>query len=162
MISNRTNKYKFRLLNNKLKQKICYKEKEREKEKERVEEKELYHYDNDCFICLEVYIDCSINTVKLNNMENYIKNCSCDGWLHEQCFTKWHNINKHCPICRSVIIFTKYEYYFFIFNNFKKNTRIKIAIFLRYTQVALISAIFLWWVFNYGVNMIKMNPTLSN
>jgi hypothetical protein len=79
----------------------------------------LIHNEKDCFICLELYINNS-KTIRLNNMKDYIKTCSCDGWIHEQCFNSWHDVNKHCPICRTVIIFTKYEYYILIIHNFKQ------------------------------------------
>lgn len=142
MISNQVKKYKLRSgckkpianLNNKEKHTlITYKD-------------ELIHDEKDCFICLELYIDNS-KTIRLNNMNDYIKNCSCNGWIHEQCFNSWHNINKHCPICRTVIIFTKYEYYILIIHNFKQKICEVVFIVLVFINRVILSTIFLWLLY---------------
>jgi hypothetical protein len=142
MISNQVKKYKLRSgckkpianLNNKEKHTlITYKD-------------ELIHDEKDCFICLELYIDNS-KTIRLNNMNDYIKNCSCNGWIHEQCFNSWHNVNKHCPICRTVIIFTKYEYYILIIHNFKQKICELVFTVLVFINRVILSTILLWLLY---------------
>jgi hypothetical protein len=117
---------------------------------------------DECFICLEIYIDGSINTIKLNDMTNYIKNCYCNGFIHEKCFTKWHNIKPYCPICRSSIIFTKYEYCFYIFNNFTKNARIKILFCIKIIKTILLYLFYLWCGYKILIIIIKETPKMLN
>jgi hypothetical protein len=159
MISNKCKKYNLRPNNrNKYcKNNYIY----NEDIKESQEKYELFHDEKECFICLEVYIDNS-KTIRLNNMNNYIKTCSCNGWIHEQCFNSWHIVNKHCPICRTVIIFTKYEYYILIIHNFKQNICDTIFILLILIKQTLLYSLFLWFLYNLSIYFFKKTPMLLN
>lgn len=123
--------------------------------------KQIVHNEKDCFICLEVYFD-NLKTIKLTKMKDYIKECSCDGWIHEECFNKWHNVNKKCPICRTIIVFTKYEYCIFVIYNFKKKvyeTTLMTLIVIKYT---FLNILFLWVLYKFYLGSFKMTPTLLN
>jgi len=67
----------------------------------------LENYVNACFICYEEQYDSKNKIVKLFQHGFFIKNCSCKGNIHINCFSQWYKINKTCPICRSEVI--KYE-----------------------------------------------------
>jgi len=54
---------------------------------------------DECFICFEISNKCEKYPSRLNNLEDYIKNCSCDGYVHNICIEKWYNNYKTCPIC---------------------------------------------------------------
>lgn len=53
----------------------------------------------ECFVCLQDEIGNNI-PIKLLNQNLYIKTCSCDGYIHLNCLTRWYNKNLSCPICR--------------------------------------------------------------
>ena len=147
MISNREKKYKLRRYN------IIQIKNKQEKENQNKEElicykNELFHNEKECFVCLEIYIDNS-KTIRLNNMNDYIKNCSCDSWIHEHCFNKWHNVNKNCPICRSVIIFTKYEYCILIIHDFKKNTCKTLILVCKLIKQIFIYTLCFWCLYKF-------------
>lgn len=129
--------------------------------KENKEKYEIFHDEKECFICLELYFD-NLKTLKLNNMNDYIKECSCDGWIHEICFNSWHNVNKICPICRTVIIFTKKEYYILRINSFKQNIYETFIILCRLIKHTLLSTLFLWFLYRVCFSSFKTNPMLSN
>jgi hypothetical protein len=157
MISNRLKKYKLRP--NK-RSKSC--ENNYVYYNQDIQEKyDLFHDEKDCFICLELYMDNS-KTIRLNNMNNYIKECSCNGWIHEQCFKSWHNVNKYCPICRTVIIFTKYEYYILSIHSFKQNIYEILIILYRLIKHTILSSLILWFIYNVWFSSFKKNPMLSN
>ena len=117
--------------------------------------------ENECFICLEVYFD-KLNTIKLTKMKDYTKECSCDGWIHEKCFNKWHNVNKKCPICRTVIVFTNYEYCVFVIYNFKKKVYEKTLMILILIKYTFFNILFLWILYQFCLYYFKLTPTLSN
>jgi hypothetical protein len=159
MISNRGKKYKLRP--NK-RSKSCENNYIYNKDIQEIQEKyEFFHDEKDCFICLELYLDNS-KTIRLNNMKNYIKECSCNGWIHEQCFNSWHNVNKYCPICRTVIIFTKYEYYILSIHSFKQNIYQTLIILCRLIKHTILSALILWFLYNVWFSSFKKNPMLLN
>jgi len=147
MITN--NKKKYNLRNYKIKNETkCKNNKNNLDIQEIIEFKEeidTFHNTKECFVCLEVYIDNSI-TVKLNNMKNYIKQCSCDGWIHEYCFNSWHLVNPNCPICRSVIIFTKYEYYILTLTIIKKQIQLKIIFIIKLLKIILLYFFVIWCI----------------
>lgn len=60
---------------------------------------------NMCFICYNIEIDDELKAAKLDIVlqENYIKTCTCNGWIHKKCLHEWYNISKKCPICRENI-----------------------------------------------------------
>ena len=174
MISNRVKKYKLRRRLNIIQiQNICSKIKQSyDKHNEIISyNDEIFHHEKECFVCLELklYTDNS-RTIKLNKMEDYIKDCSCDGWIHEHCFSKWHNVNKYCPICRCVIIFTKYEYCFLIIHKFKKNTVAMLLLLCKLIKQTLLFSMFLWCLYYFLIDffieffyfIFKKTPMLSN
>jgi hypothetical protein len=124
-------------------------------------EKPIVHNENECFVCLEVYFD-NLKTIKLNKMEEYIKDCSCDGWIHEKCFNKWHIVNKKCPICRTVIVFTKYEYFMLAIYNFKKKVRESMLITLTIIKYTFLCTLLLSFLYNVSLSSFKKTPMLSN
>ena len=67
------------------------------------------HAQYECFICFEVSNEYEKHPSRLNNLENYIKNCSCDGWIHNTCIKKWYKSNETCPICRKKIVFLNFD-----------------------------------------------------
>ena len=58
----------------------------------------------DCFVCMEKYDYLGNRTVSYNTNINYIKQCRCDGWIHDTCVEKWFKKNLRCLICRGVVI----------------------------------------------------------
>ena len=83
---------------------------------------------NDCFICYEN----EITPIKLNSETYYLKNCKCDGYVHENCLTIWYEKNNKCPICRvpiigkaniSIRILNRGTYIYIFFLSLKKNTQ---------------------------------------
>jgi hypothetical protein len=165
MISNSGQKNKPRRLNNIQIKNICSKNRKRyDKRNELINyNDEIFHHERECFICLELelYIDNS-RTIKLNKMEDYIKKCSCDGWIHEHCFSKWHNVNKYCPICRSVIIFTRYEYCIIIIHKFKKYTSELFILLCKLIKQTLLYSMCLWSLYYIYINFFNKTPMLSN
>ena len=124
-------------------------------------EKPILYNENECFICLEVYFD-NLKTIKLNKMEEYIKDCSCDGWIHEKCFNKWHIVNNKCPICRTVIVCTKYEYFALVIHNFKKKVRETMLIVLITIKYTFLSTLLLGFLYQVSFSSFKKTPMLSN
>jgi len=64
-------------------------------------------YDNikkECFICLEDISVNELNKNKLNSQNLFIKNCLCDGFVHNNCLKKWFDKNRSCPICRKLVV----------------------------------------------------------
>ena len=121
--------------------------------------KQIVHNEKDCFICLEVYFD-NLKTIKLTKMKDYTKECSCDGWIHEECFNKWHIVNKKCPICRTIIVFTKYEYCVFVIYNFKKKvyeTTLMTLILIKYT---ILYTLLLGFLYKVSFSSFKKTPML--
>uniref|UniRef100_A0A6C0IEY0 RING-type domain-containing protein n=1 Tax=viral metagenome TaxID=1070528 RepID=A0A6C0IEY0_9ZZZZ len=157
MISNREKKYKLRS--------SCKRHDASQNNPEKnilIAYKDEFIYDEkDCFICLELYIDNS-KTIRLNNMNNYIKKCSCDGWIHEQCFNNWHNVNKYCPICRSIIVFTKYEYTILCIYNFKQKVGEVVFIVFIFINRLLLFIILLLCLHNWWISFFKKPPMFPN
>jgi len=69
---------------------------------------------NECFICFEEANEYEKYPSRLNNINNFYKTCSCDGWIHENCMKIWYDIHKSCPICNTPIIYIELEYDYFI------------------------------------------------
>jgi len=65
--------------------------------------------ENECFICFEVSNQYEKFPLRLNSDKDYIKNCSCDGWIHDNCLEIWYNTNKTCPICRNKMIYLNFD-----------------------------------------------------
>jgi len=61
---------------------------------------------NECLICLEINDSSNNICIRIQN-KFYIKECLCDGWIHEVCLDFWYVSNKQCPICLCNMI--KYE-----------------------------------------------------
>jgi len=60
--------------------------------------------DKDCFICFEIIMINDLRNNKLNKQTMFIKNCICDGNVHNKCLKKWFDIHRSCPICRTRVI----------------------------------------------------------
>ena len=103
---------------------------------------EVYNddYENEktiCFICYEIKYE---QTITLNLQNDYIKNCYCNGWIHDTCLNKWYDKSSKCPICRKnvckkttfyMIFLENGKCYFTIFYiNFFKNINKLIKYFL--------------------------------
>jgi hypothetical protein len=54
---------------------------------------------NICFICYEE----KIPSLKLKNINCYVKNCDCNIDIHKKCLDEWYNKNSTCPICIKLI-----------------------------------------------------------
>jgi hypothetical protein len=67
------------------------------------------HAQYECFICFEISNQYEKHPSRLNNLQDYIKNCSCDGWIHNICIKKWYKSNETCPICRKKIVFLNFD-----------------------------------------------------
>ena len=63
--------------------------------------------DDDCFVCMETVLN-NKQTIKLNKQIFYLKQCQCDGNIHQECLDKWIRTNNVCPICRSSMIQNDY------------------------------------------------------
>jgi hypothetical protein len=64
-------------------------------------------YDNinkECFICLQDISANELNKDRLNRQNLFIKNCRCDGFVHNNCLMKWFDKYKSCPICRKLVV----------------------------------------------------------
>lgn len=59
---------------------------------------------NICFICFENENESKYILTKLKNQKVFIKKCLCDGWIHNECLTKWYNVKQNCPICRKIMV----------------------------------------------------------
>lgn len=57
-----------------------------------------------CFICFENELENKYSLTKLKDQKLFIKNCICDGCIHNECLTKWYNIKPVCPICRKFMV----------------------------------------------------------
>jgi hypothetical protein len=72
---------------------------------------------DECFICYEFQTDSELTPISLRSELNYIKECTCNGWIHKKCLDLWCKKNKKCPICR-IEIREKVP----VFINIKQNT----------------------------------------
>jgi hypothetical protein len=104
--------------------------------------------ENRCFICFEVSNQYENTPSKLSDNIHFLKNCQCDGWVHDFCIEKWYYFKEICPICRNRIIYVNFEFhymldiinfYFYIFKNITTITRrlhffLKIYIFYTLTN----------------------------
>jgi len=72
------------------------------------------NYIIECFICYDQKDINNNSCIKLNRQKCYIKSCECDLHLHLSCLTRWHSINKSCPICRCKMI--KHETNLFLYS----------------------------------------------
>ena len=61
--------------------------------------------DAECFVCFENISLNGENIIKLQEIKKsyFFKKCSCDGYVHQNCFDKWYEHNKNCPICRKYL-----------------------------------------------------------
>jgi len=57
----------------------------------------------ECFVCYEIRNDLEPSTISLKSDVKYIKNCSCNGWIHKKCLDIWYTNQRKCPICRKEI-----------------------------------------------------------
>lgn len=66
--------------------------------------------ENECFICFEVSTQYEKYPLQLKYLEEYIKNCNCDGWIHNSCIQMWCDTNNTCPICRNRMIYIDFQF----------------------------------------------------
>jgi hypothetical protein len=59
---------------------------------------------NECFICYDYAIDDNVLPIQLRKQQFYIRNCTCNGYIHKKCLYLWIDNNHSCPICRNKII----------------------------------------------------------
>jgi hypothetical protein len=87
------------------------------------------HYDgaynniqHDCSICYEVKDINNSLCVKLNQQNYYVKDCSCDIFIHISCLNKWYITYRSCPICREPMYYKNhngllYEFSYYVEQN---------------------------------------------
>ena len=64
---------------------------------------------HECFICFEVSNQYEKTPSRLNNIIHFLKNCHCNGWVHNNCLEIWHKNHETCPICRNKMIQVNFE-----------------------------------------------------
>lgn len=120
-------------------------------------------YDNsltdmkDCFICFEIIPINQIKNNKLNNQQMFIKNCRCDGNIHEKCLKMWFDMNRSCPICRKIVT-EKNNVSVFLINYipFGNYIYIKINDLLNITRFIFL-LFFVYNMFDYYLNIIMLS-----
>ena len=62
--------------------------------------------ESECFICNEKREEPAMNLLdyEIN------RQCQCNGKLHAQCYLKWLQRSRSCPVCRKPIIIENYIY----------------------------------------------------
>ena len=78
---------------------------------------------HDCFICYENEDREKYKPIKLGTQQKYIRNCSCDVFIHITCLDRWYELNHTCPICRNYIV-----------RNIKKSTLVSFIEMYNYIQ----------------------------
>lgn len=61
-------------------------------------------HNSECFICFETKTETGSLIIALKNQKIFIKNCICDGPIHNECLELWFLNSKKCPICRVNVI----------------------------------------------------------
>jgi hypothetical protein len=56
--------------------------------------------ENNCFICYQIQKNDGKDSLKMNCITKYTKNCDCNLFIHISCLDEWFMINNDCPICR--------------------------------------------------------------
>ena len=70
---------------------------------------------NECFICFDISNQYEKTPSRLNILQDYIKNCACDGWVHNICVEKWYNNHETCPICRKKMLYLNFELHYLVY-----------------------------------------------
>ena len=115
----------------------------------------------ECFICYEILCENKSKIIKLKKQNFYIKNCTCDGFIHIFCLDKWYNLNKTCPVCRQNIL--KNDTFFFQVVNFNQHYWIYQFVDLYFNNNILllkkyiVSIIFLYFIINFYICVIINN-----
>lgn len=65
-------------------------------------EDEVYE-PQDCFVCFQIENYDELKPISLKNQHLFIKNCSCNGQIHNKCLEIWFKKNMKCPICRAEV-----------------------------------------------------------
>jgi hypothetical protein len=100
---------------------------------------------NICFICYEE----KIPSLKLKNINCYIKNCDCNIDIHKKCLDEWYNKNSTCPICIKLIFKTNEN------NNINENSNIKnkkIIIFVKQNINIFLKSFLIFYCLHYIYN----------
>ena len=117
----------------------------------------------DCFICYELFDINNKNPIRLDEQNNYIKICNCDGWVHDRCLNHWCKRNKKCPICRNIMD-KHVNYAFTILNeNILKHISIY-SIFKKFPRVMFVSFSFFLFIIClcYNYDMVDFYPLDDN
>ena len=74
----------------------------------------------ECSICFEVSNEHEKYPSQLKYLKEYIKKCSCNVFVHNNCIEIWYNTCGTCPICCKQMIYIniEYQYYYFIIDYF--------------------------------------------
>jgi hypothetical protein len=117
---------------------------------------------SECFICYEISCENEEEPIKLNSKNYYLKDCTCDGFIHKKCLSIWYEQNKKCPICRmymsektnmaTIIILNRNGYILFFYLVIKKN----IKKFLKYLSVCFL----MYFIYDYYLTIINTRNNL--
>ena len=58
----------------------------------------------ECFICFEDDTNNSFKIINLKDQLICIKNCLCNGSIHNECLKKWIDTHNSCPVCRKTVL----------------------------------------------------------
>ena len=110
---------------------------------------------NECFICLEnEEMDKNIIRLHVFTDTHYYKTCECDGWVHSVCLTRWYELQKRCPICRTDI----HQYIIITTMNYSEVYSMFINKCLLFFQFLLYLYIFYFTIFiSYHLSIIMKN-----
>lgn len=65
----------------------------------------IEHSEGECFVCFEIKTENEYKPFQLINQNIYVKQCNCNGWIHQNCLEIWlKKSNNKCPICRKKIV----------------------------------------------------------
>lgn len=118
----------------------------------------------ECFVCLEMD-DCNgLKSINLKTQHIYIKNCTCNGWIHRSCLETWCKKNAACPICRMqisvnipvnyslIVTFRIHVIYFSVIQIFKKLIKFVVMISFFYTSCQIYFSLFFITFINKNID----------
>jgi len=110
----------------------------------------------ECFICYDSILNNDTHTLQLNRQQFYLKKCQCNGSIHKICLDRWVDINKNCPICRTII--KKNDYVFIEIVDYNKKNSIIISKTFWITKTLLITIFF---IMDYYILLLYIMKILS-